>query len=121
MPERVIFECYKTLFENASSNEDRHHMLIKTLDSEGRSLRDTVYPEWPCILVGNRRVSKNNILVFLKKICTLNDKFRSAKYRNCEETIKRMEVMCQTQLHLVTVSQGGPLGDGRENSTYAKT
>ena len=79
MPERVIFECFKTLIENSADplEEDKHEMNIKFMDSGGRRLVDSIYPDWPSLLVGRHRVQKNNILIFLKKISTLNDKFKS--------------------------------------------
>lgn len=86
-------------------------MRIKTLDSDGTKLADQLYPDWPCLLIGNRHVQKNNISFIMKKVCTLNDKFRSAEFRKpgakiymTEEKIKRLEIMCQTHLHLITVS-----------------
>ena len=79
-------------------------MTVKELDSEGESVLDNVYSELPCLLYGNKRVQRSNILVFLKKVTTVNDKFRKEPSRASEERIKRLEVMCQTHLHLVTVS-----------------
>ena len=101
MPECVLFECYKKLFENCDKGEDKHEISVKTLDSDGARLANTLYPDWPCLLVGNRRVQKNNISLFMKKICTLNDKFRTAEFRlpgaqmhMPEEKLKRLEILC---------------------------
>ena len=106
MPERTIFECFKKLIEGPSPShalKQEHRMRVKELGS-GISLEDRVFSDLPCLLVGEQRVQKNNVLVFLKKVTTLNDKFRSTALRDSEELIKRLEVMCQTQLHLITVS-----------------
>ena len=52
-------------------------MRVKTLSEASVSLEDTVYPDLPCLLVGSNAVHKNNILVYLKKVTTINDKFRT--------------------------------------------
>ena len=110
VPEKVLFDCYKKLIENYNGEDDGHELKVKTLDADGPLLANTLYPEWPCILVGNRRVQKNNIGLFMKKMCTINEKFREsrvpgAKLHLQEEKLKRLELLCQTHLHLITVSK----------------
>ena len=78
-------------------------MHVKTLDRSGASLADMVFPDLPCLLFGNRRVDKNNIQYFMKRITTINEKFQREPTRESELKIKSLELMCQTQLHLVTV------------------
>ena len=53
-------------------------MKVKHLDSQGVKIADTVYSDFPCLLVENKRVEKTNIAIFLKKLTTINDDFRSA-------------------------------------------
>ena len=91
IPEATIFQCFKTLIDHSNP---QHKLLIKELDSDGLSLTDSVYSDVPCLLFGNKRVQKHNILVFLKKMTTINDKFRKEPGRASEEKIKRLEVMC---------------------------
>ena len=40
----------------------------------------------------------------MKRITTINEKFQREPSRESELKIKSLELMCQTQLHLVTVS-----------------
>ena len=73
-------------------------------------MADDVFSEYPCLIVGDKIIQKDNILVFLKKVTDLNDKFKgdpnvNKKGREQQEKMKRLEIMCQTQLHLVTVSK----------------
>ena len=99
-PETTIFECYKKVLQNDAD----HEIHIKTLDRSGTSLADSVFSDLPCLLFGNKRVEKSNIQYFLKRCTTINDKFKREMDHESEHKIKRLELMCQTQLHLVTVS-----------------
>ena len=113
IPEKTIFECFQTAIKSAYKRDDipeneRHEVKVRQLSSAGESMEDQVYPDMPSLLYSNRRIQKSNILVFLKKVTTVNDKFRKLAERQNEEKIKRLEVLCQTQLHLVTVSATNP-------------
>lgn len=79
-------------------------MSVKHLDKKGTKLADSVYSEYPCLLIGNKYVQKANIALMLKKMTTINDKIKNAAERASLEKIKRLEVLCQTQLHLISVS-----------------
>ena len=45
--------------------------------TDGTSLEDDVFSEYPCLLLGNKMIYKNNIGEFLKKTTNINDKFRN--------------------------------------------
>lgn len=47
------------------------------MDLKGTHLVDRVYSEYPCMLIGNKYVQKSNIALLLKKVTTINDKFKS--------------------------------------------
>jgi len=69
-------------------------MQVKYLDSKSAKIADTVYSDFPCLLVENKRVEKTNIAIFLKKLTTINEEFKSVSQRDNLEKIKRLEVMC---------------------------
>ena len=88
IPERTIFECYRAVLPT----EDQERLRVKILDRAGSEMSDSVFPDLPCVLFGDKKVQKNNVAVFFKKITTVNDKFRR-ETENMEK-IKRLEVMC---------------------------
>ena len=70
-------------------------------------MEDDVFSDYPCLILRNKLVFKSNIGTFLKKTTDINEKFKISD--QSEETaylekINRLETLCQTQLHLVTVS-----------------
>ena len=106
LPEATIFNCYRQVLPVRQGEDDSNSVLqmhVKTLDRAGSSLADMVFPDLPCLLFNNKRVEKNNIQYFMKRITTINEKFQRETTRESELKIKSLELMCQTQLHLVTV------------------
>ena len=64
------------------------------------SIQDEMYSQYPCMLVGNKLIDKNNINEFMKQIFDVNSVVPEAK--KLEHA--RLEALCMTQLNLVTVS-----------------
>ena len=60
-----------------------------------------MYSDYPCMLVGNKLIHKNNINTFLKQVTDINKKLPENRHGE----IARLETLCMTQLNLVTVSK----------------
>ena len=60
-----------------------------------------MYSDYPCMLVGNKLIHKNNINTFLKQVTDINKKVPENRHGDNA----RLETLCMTQLNLVTVSE----------------
>ena len=96
-PERILFDCYKSLLVQ----KDGQQVTLECKEMVNAiSIQDEMYSEYPCLLVGNRLIWKNNINSFLKQVFDVNLAVPDAK----KSELDRLETLCMTQLNLVTVS-----------------